>query len=85
MPFFFKWAVDGLTADPTGTTPVCGALIALTPPAMLVMYGVSRAGASLCNELRNAVFAKACPMLMLPVQQLLPHKDPRSYVAQSAT
>ena len=35
-----------------------GAVAALTPAAILVGYGVSRAGASFCNELRNATFAK---------------------------
>lgn len=58
VPFFFKWAIDGLSADPTGSLPVAGAIIALTPPAMLIMYGVARASAAFCNELRNAVFAK---------------------------
>lgn len=58
VPFFFKWAIDGLSVDPTGSLPVAGAIIALTPPAMLVMYGVARASAAFCNELRNAVFAK---------------------------
>ena len=29
-----------------------------TPAAMLVGYGAARAGASFCNELRNATFAK---------------------------
>lgn len=58
MPFFFKWAIDGMTADPSGATPVAAALVVLTPPAMLIMYGVARASAAFCNELRNAVFAK---------------------------
>ena len=58
MPFFFKWAIDGMSADPSGGTPVAAALLVLTPPAMLIMYGVARASAAFCNELRNAVFAK---------------------------
>lgn len=58
MPFFFKWAIDGMSADPSGATPVAAALLVLTPPAMLIMYGVARASAAFCNELRNAVFAK---------------------------
>lgn len=33
-------------------------VLALTPPALIAGYGVTRAGASLCNEARNAVFAK---------------------------
>jgi hypothetical protein len=49
-----------MTADPTGLTPATVAgVFALTPPALIVGYGVARAGASLCNEARNAVFAQA--------------------------
>ena len=60
VPFFFKWAIDGMTAKPSGATPVAAAtaIVVLTPPAMLIMYGVARASAAFCNELRNAVFAK---------------------------
>lgn len=57
VPFMFKYAVDGLTLDPTGATPV-GAVVALTPAALIAGYGVARAGSALCNELRNATFAK---------------------------
>ena len=66
VPFFFKWAIDGLSLDPSGGVPVAGALIALTPPAMLIMYGVARATSAFCNELRNAVFAKVMLSLTLP-------------------
>ncbi len=60
VPFLFKYAVDALSVDPSGamTTMVWGA--ALTPAALVVSYGASRAAATLCNELRNAVFAKVC-------------------------
>ena len=52
-------AVDALTADPSGLTPAAMAgVLALTPAALVVGYGLARAGASFCNELRNAVFAK---------------------------
>ena len=57
VPFFFKWAVDGLTTDPSGATPIAAGVLCLTPPALLMMYGVTRAVAAACNELRNAVFA----------------------------
>lgn len=65
-PFLFKFAVDALAIGATGvaTGPAAlaavplGAAVALTPAAMLMGYGVSRAGASFCNELRNATFAK---------------------------
>lgn len=52
-------AVDALSIDPSGLTPMnIGAAIALTPPMLIAGYGVSRIGASLCNEMRNAAFAK---------------------------
>nr|DAD43097.1 TPA_asm: hypothetical protein HUJ06_001327 [Nelumbo nucifera] len=66
VPFLFKLAVDWLT----NATGAGGALssfmtanstvVALfaTPAAVLVGYGIARAGASACNELRNAVFSK---------------------------
>lgn len=51
--------MDALTADPSGLTPASvGGVLALTPAALVAGYGLARAGASLCNELRNAVFAK---------------------------
>lgn len=60
VPFLFKYTIDSLTADPTALTPATVAgVLALTPPALIVGYGVARAGASFCNEARNAVFAKA--------------------------
>jgi len=50
--------VDALAADPSGVTPaVVGTVVSATPVMLIVGYGVSRAGASLCNEARNAVFA----------------------------
>ena len=59
VPFLFKYTVDSLAADPTAHTPATVAgVLALTPPALIVGYGVARAGASLCNEARNAVFAQ---------------------------
>ena len=63
VPFMFKYAVDALTADPSGAAPL-GAAMALTPAALIAGYGVARAGSAMCNELRNATFAKArssCP------------------------
>ncbi|KAL4420535.1 hypothetical protein ABPG75_010191 [Micractinium tetrahymenae] len=59
VPFLFKYTVDSLAADPSALTPATVAgVLALTPPALIVGYGVARAGASLCNEGRNAVFAQ---------------------------
>ena len=65
-PFLFKHAVDALAVSAAGvaTGPEAlaaagaPALVAFTPAAMLAGYGVSRMGASFCNELRNATFAK---------------------------
>ena len=59
VPFLFKYTIDALTADPSGTTPATFlGVAALTPAALITCYGVARAGASLCNESRNAVFAQ---------------------------
>ena len=54
----FKYAVDALTADPTGAVASSASLIPLVPAAALLGYGAARTASSLCNELRNAVFAK---------------------------
>ena len=62
MPFLFKHAIDGLAepslaavVDPTSS----GLLIAagLTPPALMVAYGVTRIAADGMQQLRNALFA----------------------------
>ena len=60
VPFVFKYTVDALAADPSGATPAAllGGALVLTPAALLVGYGAARASSTLCNELRNAVFAK---------------------------
>lgn len=58
VPFIFKYAVDILTADPTGATAAATPLVTLMPATLLLGYGAARAGSALCNELRNAVFAK---------------------------
>ncbi|KAG6544792.1 hypothetical protein Mapa_013818 [Marchantia paleacea] len=66
VPFLFKYAIDSLSTavGATGATAAASMgnpmiLAALgTPAAVLLGYGITRAGASACNELRNAVFAK---------------------------
>ena len=58
VPFTFKYAVDALTADPSGTLLTASPVLALTPAAMLVAYGAGRIASSACNEARSAVFAK---------------------------
>eukprot|EP00043_Microstomoeca_roanoka_P020550 m.250932 g.250932 ORF g.250932 m.250932 type:complete len:758 (+) comp17181_c6_seq1:237-2510(+) len=59
VPFFFKDAVD-LLNDPAGAATTVSPMVAIftSAGAMLVGYGLARAGASACNELRSAVFAK---------------------------
>ncbi|MCO5563649.1 hypothetical protein L7F22_017296 [Adiantum nelumboides] len=66
VPFLFKYAVDALSASvgafgATAAASSSNSMIAVTlgtPIAVLVGYGIARAGAAACNELRNAVFAK---------------------------
>ena len=68
MPFLFKYAIDALTADPTGHMLADMPMIQLLPATVLLGYGAARAGSSLCNELRNAVFAKvACTPELHPM------------------
>ena len=61
VPFFFKYAIDALNADPTGATAASMPLIPLLPATLLLGYGAARAASALCNEIRNAVFAKVQP------------------------
>jgi len=65
VPFAFKYAIDGLSAN--AGLPITGPevfsnlpleAVMATPAAMLVGYGALRASASLANELRNATFAR---------------------------
>ncbi|KAJ8649880.1 hypothetical protein MRB53_002903 [Persea americana] len=66
VPFLFKLAVDWLSTVTgagntlTSFTAANSTLLAVfvSPAAVLVGYGIARAGASACNELRNAVFSK---------------------------
>ncbi|OVA02204.1 ABC transporter [Macleaya cordata] len=66
VPFLFKLAVDWLsTASGTGSSLASfstanATLLALfvSPAAVLIGYGIARAGAAACNELRTAVFSK---------------------------
>ncbi|KAM0950583.1 putative ABC-type Cd(2+) transporter [Dioscorea sansibarensis] len=66
VPFLFKLAVDWLsTIVGSGNTTASftnnnATLLALfvSPAAVLIGYGIARAGASACNELRNAMFSK---------------------------
>jgi ABC transporter ATM len=73
-PFFFKGAVDALTVGgavgaasatttaaataSSSTASLAQQLATAGPVALLLGYGVARAGAALCGELRNAVFAR---------------------------
>lgn len=66
VPFLFKLAVDWLSAV-TGSASSLASftdnnstllVLFVSPAAVLVGYGIARAGSSACNELRNAVFSK---------------------------
>ena len=70
MPFLFKYAIDALTADPLGQTLADMPLVQLLPATVLLGYGAARAASSLCNELRNAVFAKVCSQPSYPPLQI---------------
>ncbi|XP_027112840.2 ABC transporter B family member 25, mitochondrial-like [Coffea arabica] len=66
VPFLFKFAVDWLTIATGNAGALAGfnaansTMLALfvSPAAVLVGYGIARAGASAFNELRTAVFSK---------------------------
>ena len=65
VPYFYKFAVDSLAhggaeaaAGATAASVGLFAVAGWSPAALLVAYGTVRAGSALCNELRNAVFAK---------------------------
>lgn len=76
MPFLFKYAIDALTADPAGHMLADMPMVQLLPATVLLGYGAARAGSSLCNELRNAVFAKvAAPAIPISTQQDLKSQE----------
>ncbi|XP_072520017.1 iron-sulfur clusters transporter ABCB7, mitochondrial isoform X2 [Salminus brasiliensis] len=60
VPFMFKYAVDSLNQMSGHMLNLSDApnTVATMATAVLIGYGVSRAGAALFNELRNAVFGK---------------------------
>ncbi|NXU54822.1 ABCB7 protein, partial [Turnix velox] len=60
VPFMFKYAVDNLNQLSGNMLNLSTApnTVATVATAVLVGYGVSRAGAALFNEARNAVFGK---------------------------
>lgn len=58
----FKYAIDALTHDPTGMTAAATPVAVVLPATLLLGYGAARAGSAMCNELRNAVFAKVRPL-----------------------
>ncbi|GBL99978.1 ATP-binding cassette sub-family B member 7, mitochondrial [Araneus ventricosus] len=60
VPFLFKYTIDYLNSH-TGMAlnlETAPATIVTVATALIIGYGMARAGASLFNELRNAVFAK---------------------------
>uniref|UniRef100_A0A6Q2Z2L7 Iron-sulfur clusters transporter ABCB7, mitochondrial n=1 Tax=Esox lucius TaxID=8010 RepID=A0A6Q2Z2L7_ESOLU len=60
VPFMFKYAVDELNGLSGNMLNLSDApsTVATMATAVLIGYGVSRAGSALFNELRNAVFGK---------------------------
>jgi ATP-binding cassette subfamily B (MDR/TAP) protein 7 len=58
VPFFFKYAVDALTNWNEATTALASNGFVAAPVAMILGYGIARAGSALFSELRNAVFSK---------------------------
>uniref|UniRef100_A0A671PQS3 Iron-sulfur clusters transporter ABCB7, mitochondrial n=1 Tax=Sinocyclocheilus anshuiensis TaxID=1608454 RepID=A0A671PQS3_9TELE len=60
VPFMFKYAVDGLNQMSGHMLNLSDApnTVVTMATAVLIGYGVSRAGSALFNELRNAVFGK---------------------------
>uniref|UniRef100_A0A8B9L8V4 Iron-sulfur clusters transporter ABCB7, mitochondrial n=1 Tax=Astyanax mexicanus TaxID=7994 RepID=A0A8B9L8V4_ASTMX len=60
VPFMFKYAVDSLNQMSGHMLNLSDApnTVATMATAVLIGYGVSRAGSALFNELRNAVFGK---------------------------
>nr|XP_055034202.1 iron-sulfur clusters transporter ABCB7, mitochondrial [Misgurnus anguillicaudatus] len=60
VPFMFKYAVDNLNQMSGHMLNLSDApnTVATMATAILIGYGLSRAGAALFNELRNAVFGK---------------------------
>ncbi|XP_074061523.1 iron-sulfur clusters transporter ABCB7, mitochondrial [Macrotis lagotis] len=60
VPFMFKYAVDNLNEMSGTMLNLSNApnTVATMATAVLIGYGVSRAGAALFNEIRNAVFGK---------------------------
>ncbi|XP_065057329.1 iron-sulfur clusters transporter ABCB7, mitochondrial-like [Rhopilema esculentum] len=57
VPFLFKYAVDYLNNAPLVISDAETAAVSMAT-ILLLGYGTARAGSSLFNELRNAVFAK---------------------------
>ncbi|XP_068812726.1 iron-sulfur clusters transporter ABCB7, mitochondrial [Struthio camelus] len=60
VPFMFKYAVDSLNQMSGNMLNLSDApnTVATVATAVLIGYGISRAGAALFNEARNAVFGK---------------------------
>ncbi|OCT65793.1 hypothetical protein XELAEV_18042043mg [Xenopus laevis] len=60
VPFMFKYAVDSLNEMSGNVLNLSDApnTVATMATAVLIGYGISRAGSALFNEMRNAVFGK---------------------------
>ncbi|RUS79526.1 hypothetical protein EGW08_012724 [Elysia chlorotica] len=59
VPFIFKFGVDYLNGNKKlSDVGDAGTIVFTVALSLMIAYGVARTGAALCNELRNAVFAK---------------------------
>ncbi|ERS94905.1 iron-sulfur clusters transporter ATM1, mitochondrial [Sporothrix schenckii ATCC 58251] len=57
VPFYFKSIVDTMNVDLSAVTATGGMTAATVAGSMILAYGATRIGATLFQELRNAVFA----------------------------
>ncbi len=57
VPYFFKWATNGLNDKPDGLPAFFPAFL-LVPIALVVAYNVARIGQQGFNQLRDALFAR---------------------------
>lgn len=71
VPFLLKYAVDHISVMSTASPELTAFT---TVYALIVGYGAARVGASLCNELRDAVFAKVAQRSLREIaRQLFSH------------
>ncbi|OAA59583.1 ABC transporter, transmembrane domain, type 1 [Niveomyces insectorum RCEF 264] len=86
VPFYFKSIVDAMNVDVGAVAATTGGTAALAAGSLIVAYGATRIGATLFQELRNAVFAsvaqKAIRRVAGNVFDHLLHLDLRFHLAK---